>query len=211
MTRDRSSEPPEPALARREPKAESREPPLDAPTRILHATAHLLAERGVARFNLQEVAEAAAVSKGLIHYHYHDRDTLLTRLVEALVADVTRRQQEALAHSTPTTAVEDLWTWLRGELRRGHLRVLQELTQEPGALVRGAVHAAAALRRAATAATLEQLFALLALRPRIPPTLLADVVVAFEDGLVLGAAVQPEQDPRVAFDVFWLGILGLVE
>ena len=165
----------------------------------------------MARFNLQEVAEAAAVSKGLIHYHYHDRDTLLTRLVEALVADVVRRQQAALAASTPATAVDDLWTWLRGELRRGHLRVLQELTQEPGALVRGAVHAAAGQRRAATAATLDRLFALLALRPRIPPPLLADVVVAFEDGLVLGAAVQPEQDPRVAFDVFWLGVLGLVE
>ena len=184
---------------------------LDAPTRILQATARLLVERGVARFNLQEVAEAATVSKGLIHYHYHDRDTLLTRLVEALVIDVTHRQEAALAGSSAATAVEDLWTWLRGELRRGHLRVLQELTGEPGPLVRGAVHAAAAQRRAATAAMLDRLFTLLALRSRIPAPLLADVVVAFEDGLVLGAAVQPEQDPRVAFDVFWLGVLGLVE
>ena len=183
----------------------------DAPTRILHATARLLAERGVARFNLQDVAEAAGVSKGLIHYHYHDKETLLARLVEALVADVTRRQQAALATSSPATAVDDLWTWLKGELRRGHLRVLQELTQEPGALVRGAVHGAATQRRAVTAATIERLFTLLGLRPRIPPPLLADVVVAFEDGLVLGVAIQPEQDPRVAFDVFWLGVLGLVE
>ncbi len=116
----------------------------------------------------------------------------------------------ALAQATPASAVDDLWAWLRGELRRGHLRVLQELTQEPGALVRGAVHAAATQRRATTAATLERLFTLLDLRPRIPPPLLAEVVVAFEDGLVLAASVQPEQDPRVAFDVFWLGVLGLV-
>ena len=186
-------------------------PPPDAPTRILHAAARLLAERGVARFNLQEVAEAAAVSKGLIHYHYHDRDTLLTRLVEALAGDVARRQQAALATSTPAAAMDDLWSWLAGELRRGHLRVLQELTQEPGALVRGAVNAAAVQRRAATAAMLERLFTLLGLRPRVPPSLLADVVVAFEDGLVLASVVQPEQDPRVAFDVFWLGVLGLEE
>ena len=188
-----------------------RAPSLDAPTRILHATARLLAERGVARFNLQEVAEAATVSKGLIHYHYHDRDTLLTRLVEALAADLARRQQAAIAAATPETAVDDLWTWFHGELRRGHLRVLQELAQEPGALVRGAVNAAAAQRRTTTAATLERLFDLLGLHPRVPPSLLADVVVAFEDGLVLASVVQPEQDPRVPFDVFWLAVLGMAE
>ena len=184
---------------------------LDAPTRILQATARLLVERGVARFNLQEVAEAAAVSKGLIHYHYHDRDTLLTRLVESLAADVARRQQAALADATAETAVDDLWQWLDGELRRGQLRVLQELTQEPGALVRSAVNAAAAHRRAAAAAVVERLLALHDRRLRLPHHLLADVVVAFEDGLVLAAAVQPEQDPRLAFDVFWLAVLRLVE
>ena len=186
-------------------------PSLDAPTRILHATARLLAERGVARFNLQEVAEAATVSKGLIHYHYHDRDTLLTRLVEALAADLARRQQAAIAAATPESAIDDRWTWLHGELRRGHLRVLQELAQEPGALVRGAVNAAATQRRTTTAATLERLFDLLGLHPRVPPSLLADVVVAFEDGLVLASVVQPEQDPRVPFDVFWLAVLGMAE
>ena len=183
----------------------------DAATRILHAAADLLAERGVARFNLQDVAESAAVSKGLIHYHYHDKDTLLTRLVEALGAEVAGRRAAALAASTPTTVIDDLWDWLRGELRRGHLRVLQELAQEPGALVRSAVHAAAAQRRASTAAAIERFLALLGRRPRVAPALLADVVVAFEDGLVLASAVQPEQDPRAAFDVFWQALLTLAE
>ncbi|HEU4630703.1 MAG TPA: helix-turn-helix domain-containing protein [Gemmatimonadaceae bacterium] len=183
----------------------------DAATRILHATARLLAERGVARFNLQDVAEHAAVSKGLIHYHYHDKDTLLTRLVEALAADVVRRRREALAAATPAMAVDALWAWLHGELRRGHLRVLQELAQEPGALVRSAIHAAATARHAAAAETTAQLFDLLGLRPRVPPALLAEVVVSFEDGLVLDAAVRTEQDPRVAFDVFWLAVLGMAE
>ena len=194
-----------PLLPDRPPPADA--PPPDAPTRILQAAARLLAERGVARFNLQEVAEAAAVSKGLIHYHYHDRDTLLTRLVEALAAHVARRVEVALAASTPARAVDDLWGRLAAELRRGHLRVLQELTQEPGALVRNAVNAAAVQRRAATVEMLDRLFAVLGRPPRVPPALLADVVVAFEDGLVLASVVQPEQDPRAAFDVFWRAVL----
>ena len=183
----------------------------DAATRILTATAQLLADRGVARFNLQEVAEAAGVSKGLIHYHYHDRDTLLARLVEGLVAGIVERQRAALADTQPARAVDDVWTWLNGELRRGHLRVLQELAPEPGPLVRNAVNAAARLRRAAAAETVEKLFALLGLRPRVPASLVADALVAFEDGLALQAAISPEEDPRVAFDVLWLALLGLAE
>ncbi|HEY0971637.1 MAG TPA: helix-turn-helix domain-containing protein [Gemmatimonadales bacterium] len=183
----------------------------DAPTRILQSATRLLAERGVARFNLQDVAEAAAVSKGLIHYHYHDKDTLLTRLVESLAVGVVGRQAEALEGADPATAVDALWTWLRGELRRGHLRVLQELAQEPGPLLRNAVHAAAHQRRVGATATLERLFARLGLRSRVPTQMLAEAVVAFEDGLVLNASIQPEQDPRVVFDVFWLAVLGLAE
>lgn len=183
----------------------------DAATRILHAAAQLLADRGVSRFSLQEVAESAGVSKGLIHYHYHDRDTLLARLVEALIAGIVERQRSALADSQPARAVDDVWTWLNGELRRGHLRVLQELAQEPGTLVRNAINAAARLRRASTAELIDQLFTLLGLRPRVPASLMADAVVAFEDGLVQQAAVSPEEDPRIAFDVIWLALLGLAE
>lgn len=184
---------------------------LDAATRILHAAADLLAERGVARFNLQDVAESAAVSKGLIHYHYHDKDTLLTRLVEALGAEIATRRAAALAASTPATVIDDLWAWLRGELRRGHLRVLQELAREPGELVRAAVHAAHRLRHDSAEASLDRLFSLLDLRPRVPPPVLASAVVAFEEGLVLGGTIDPAQEARAVFDVFWLGVLGLVE
>ena len=199
------------AEGRRTPTSTAAADAPDAPTRILNSAARLLAERGVARFNLQDVAESAAVSKGLIHYHYHDKDTLLTRLVESLAAGVVARQAEALEGAEPATAVDALWTWLRGELRRGHLRVLQELAQEPGALLRNAIHSAAHQRRSGAAATLDRLFARLGLRPRVPTQMLAEAVVAFEDGLVLNAAIQPEQDPRVVFDVFWLAVLGLAE
>lgn len=181
----------------------------DAATRILLAAARIYVEAGSARFNLQEVAEEAGVSKGLIHYHYHDRDTLLARLVEMIAAASDARLRRAMEGATAITAVDDLWEWLRGELRRGHLRVLQELAQEPGALVRGALLAAADQQRAAMTEALDRLFTLLELEPRVPPALLADAAVAFHDGLVLHAAVAPEQDPRVAFDVFWLAVLGL--
>ena len=40
--------------------------------------------------------------------------------------------------------------------------------------------------------------------------LLAGAVLAFIDGLAIGPAA-PARDPRVAFDLFWLALLGLAE
>ena len=49
----------------------------DATERILKAAATRLAISGASMLTMQEIAEEAGVSKGLIHYHFHDKDTLL--------------------------------------------------------------------------------------------------------------------------------------
>ena len=77
--------------------------------------------------------------------------------------------------------------------------------------MRAAVHAAHRLRHDSAEASLARLLALLDLRPRVPPPVLASAVVAFEEGLVLGGTIDPAQEARAVFDVFWLGVLGLVE
>src|SRR5690348_8885577 len=159
---------------------------------------------------MHEVSEEAGVSKGLIHYHFHDKETLLARVVEWLTRAVTMRERRALAESVPRTAVDDLWSWLAGELERGHIRVLLELTEWREPLVQRAARDSARERRAAAGESTELLFALLGLKPRIPMALLADVVVAFVDGAAIGSA-DPEFNPRAAFDVFWLAVLSLAE
>ena len=40
---------------------------------------------------------------------------------------------------------------------------------------------------------------------------MADVLVAFVDGMALDATLAPERNHRVAFDVFWLAMLSLAE
>jgi hypothetical protein len=57
----------------------------------------------------------------------------------------------------------------------------------------------------------ERLFTLLELRPRVPPPLVADVVVAFIDGIAMSASLDSERNSRPAFDVFWLSLLSLAE
>lgn len=184
---------------------------LSTPERILHAAAARIVAAGTANLSMQDVADAAGVSKGLIHYHFHDKETLLTRLIEWMTRESIERESATLARSVPKTAVDDLWTWVAGEIERGHLRVLNELAQERGPLISDAIRRSARVRREAAALTVDRLFALLELRPRVPVPLLADVIVAFIDGLAIHASLAPEANHRVAFDVLWLSLLSLAE
>jgi AcrR family transcriptional regulator len=188
-----------------------RRPRVEAAERILRATIRCVVVTGAAALTMHEVAEEAGVSKGLIHYHFHDKETLLARVVEWMTRHLVSRERAALAESEPRRAIDDLWSWLSAELERGHVRVLMELAQWRGPLVRRAVHESNLARRQAAAASIDQLFTLLALRPRIPPELLADVVVPFIDGLAVATGIDPQFNARAAFDVFWLSLLGLTE
>jgi AcrR family transcriptional regulator len=160
---------------------------------------------------MQEVAEEAGVSKGLIHYHFHDKDTLLVRLVMWIAEGLVRRERAALATSTPHGAIDDLWRWLDAELARGHVRALVELAGWRSGNVRSATADAMRLRRMAATASGERLFALLALRSRVPSVLLGDLLVTFVDGLAASPAGVGGEDARAAFDVLWLALLGLAE
>jgi AcrR family transcriptional regulator len=188
-----------------------RRPRVEAAERILRAAVRCIVSTGAAALTMHEVAEEAGVSKGLIHYHFHDKETLLTRMVEWMTRGLVTREEAALSESTPRHAIDDLWSWLSAELERGHIRVLLELTQWRGPLVRRAVHESNLARREASAHSIDQLFTLLALRPRIPPELLADVVVPFIDGLAVATGTDPDFNVRAAFDVFWLSLLGLTD
>ena len=184
---------------------------IPATERILRATARGLVERGAASLSMQEVADSAGVSKGLIHYHYHDKAALLVRVVTWMTEGLVSRESHALDHTEAPAAVDALWLWLDAELQRGDIRALIELAYEPAPGVREAVREAARRRRETAAGTIESLFAALSLRPRVPVPLLADVFVSFVDGLAFRATVTPDADRRVAFDVFWLALLSLAE
>ena len=99
-------------------------PRAGAAERILRATARVIVERGATALTMSDVAEDAGVSKGLIHYHFHDKETLLARLAEWMTRNLVARERAALAESTPRHAIDDLWGWLEGELERGHIRPL---------------------------------------------------------------------------------------
>ena len=179
--------------------------------RILEATSACIVQKGAADVSLQDVAEAAGVSKALIHYHFHDKGELLARLVEWLRVGLVARQSTALSGVSGSAALDALWQWLSDELERGDLRALLDLTLVQGEAVQSAVRITAAERRDAATEVITQLFEALGLKPRVPSALIGHAFVAFVDGLALDRVVEPERNARISFDVFWLAMLSLTD
>lgn len=156
------------------------------------------------------IAAAAGVSKALLHYHFSDRERLLAEVVTQLGDRLVTGERAALEGATGRRAVDALWYWTERELACGELRVLLELSLIREPLVGEAAMAVARSRRRTAASTVADLMARLGLAPRVPAELLGEAWVAFIDGLAVGGLVSAP-DPRVAFDVFWLAMLGLAE
>jgi AcrR family transcriptional regulator len=187
------------------------EPHLDTRGRIVSAGVRRIAREGVAGASMAAIALEAGVSKALLHYHYHDRATLLAEIVERISGGTIDRERLAVDESNGVGGLDALWQWLAGELGRGELAALAELALVRDAVVRRATRAAASERRRSAARTIERLFAELDLAPRVPAPLMADAAVAFVDGLALDVANGSIREPRVSYDIFWLALLGLTE
>jgi AcrR family transcriptional regulator len=183
----------------------------NAAERILQGAVDRLVMMGAAELSMQDVADAAGVSKALIHYHYRDKESLLEQVTLWSTARLVGRERAALQGATASTAVDLLWNWLNGELDGGYLRLLLALGQYRAPRVRAAIEESARKRREAAMESIRHLFELLELQPRIPVEMLAGVVVAFNDGLASQPLTADRQNARVNFDVFWLSLLSLAE
>ena len=159
-----------------------------------------------------DVAAVAGVSKALVHYHFHDKETLLVALVDTVGAGVTAREREAIDTGEASgNALDGYWDWLALELARGDVRILVALGECDNERVRAASRRVAAERRRLAEEHVSLVFERLSLSPRVPARVIAETVVAFVDGLACAHALEPSRDPRPAFDVLWLGLLGLAE
>lgn len=170
-----------------------------------------MARGGAAEISMGDVAANAAVSKALVHYHFHDKDSLLVALAEQTGQAVIARARGALRSTSDEHVLDACWNAVEEELRAGDLRILLALAEYDSDRLRLACRRLAAERRDLTTAQISEVFEHLGLRLRVPAELVADTVIAFIDGLALANALEPERPTRPAFDVLWLALLTLAE
>ncbi len=181
----------------------------DAPARILQAAQEELVLRGAGALAMHDVADRAGVSKGLIHYHYQDKDALLARVAVRLGERIAERARGALATSTAPAAVDDLRRWVDAEIALGEWRGLLALAEWPAADVRSTAHGALGARRVAVSGLMGRLFSVLAVRPRIGRVAIAELAIALVSGLV--AESSGNRASSMAIDAIVLALLGLSE
>jgi AcrR family transcriptional regulator len=91
----------------------------DRRTAILEAASRSIARRGVRGLRVEEIAQEAGVSLGLIYYHFTDRAGLLRQALEFVNARATAYTEDAVG--TAATPRERLELVLRLELGDGEL------------------------------------------------------------------------------------------
>jgi TetR/AcrR family transcriptional repressor of bet genes len=177
--------------------------------RLLEATVAVLGNDGVAAVSVQRIADEAGTSKGLVHYHFADKDALLSACARRLTSAVIEGEADALRGASARTALDRLWSAFSGTTRDGTRRALLALCADAAPAARPALAELAAHRQRAAEESVALLEALLEFSPMVPRATLATAYLALTDGLALRLTVRPSEDCRPAFDAFWLAVLTL--
>lgn len=163
---------------------------------VLDAAVAMFAERGISSTSVQDIATAAGLSKGAVHYHFESKDELLQRALEQCRDTVERRvlaafEEPNLPMDRVRRAIAEMWAVHRDDV--AEVRVLAELAilarqNEP---IREAL---AGALRTSRQQIIEIGFSRLiemGLRPRVPVDVAARLLLAMIDGLALHHRIDP--------------------
>jgi AcrR family transcriptional regulator len=164
--------------------------------RVLDAAIATLAKKGYADTSVQDIADAARMSKGAVHYHFESKDELYERVLARCCEVLANRIHRVLEEpGTPMDRVRRAMVEMWAARRDGapEVRVLSELfimaRQNPTTR-----RALAAALRDSRKQIVEIGFARLlelGLRPKMPLDVAARLLLATLDGLALHHGVDP--------------------
>jgi AcrR family transcriptional regulator len=179
--------------------------------RILDAAASSFGEQGFRGASMSAVAKAAGVSKGLLHYHFKDKDELLLeaqrvafrRIHEAFDA---RFEQGDVGIDTALEALDALWASVR-EIRSWAPFLLEtmSLTAQYGPIRRQLDHFYDEVM-ALLEDGVRKVFSADADRLRLPPERLAMIVRTTVHGLVVELAFAQSQADLERLDQLYLDL-----
>ncbi|MBX3201148.1 MAG: TetR/AcrR family transcriptional regulator [Labilithrix sp.] len=163
---------------------------------VLDAAVRVLAKQGIASTSVQDIADAAGLSKGAVHYHFESKDELLERVLDRCCEVVESRIRAVFAEEGPPLerihrALAEMWAVRRDGVRE--MRVLTELhiLSRQNKRIRKAC--GEALQRACRQmidTALEHLVAM-GLRPKVPVEVIPRLIIATLDGLALQQEIDP--------------------
>ncbi|HEX4477976.1 MAG TPA: TetR/AcrR family transcriptional regulator [Polyangiaceae bacterium] len=100
---------------------------------VLEAAVQALAKRGYAKTSVSDIALAAGMSKGAVHYHFESKDDLIAKVLEHCATVAGERVREAWDRpGEPTERIRRAIHEMRSMRKEGvpELRVLADLTAQ---------------------------------------------------------------------------------
>jgi AcrR family transcriptional regulator len=182
--------------AARGPKRAGYKKSEDSRRQVLDAAIATLAERGLASTSIQDIADAAGMSKGAVHYHFESKDELLQHVLGRCCESVEQRVRAVFDEpGSPMDrvrrAILEMWIVRRDGIPE--MRVLSELhmlSRQNGAIKDALAAAMRTAREQIIEVGLNRLIEM-GLRPRVPLSIAPRLILATLDGL----SVQHEIDP----------------
>jgi AcrR family transcriptional regulator len=97
---------------------------------VLDAAIQTIAKQGFAQTSVQDIADAAKLSKGAVHYHFENKDDLIKCVLEQCCEHLSTRVKAAWeAPGSPTDrirrAIDEMW--IARKERGPELRVISDL------------------------------------------------------------------------------------
>jgi len=163
---------------------------------VLDAALAVLAEKGLAQTSIQDIADEAGVSKGVVHYHFANKDELLERVLERACAGIEERvvavfQKEAMPLDRIRRGLAEMWAVRRDGAPE--MRVLTELhmhARQNPAMRKAFKNALRQAREVMVEVGLGALMSM-GLRPKVPVNVIPRMIMATLDGLALQHEVDP--------------------
>lgn len=179
---------------------------------ILAAAERLVRRRGATETTIEAVAKEAHCAKGLVHYHFKTKPTLLAAVAEKMAAARAAAWTAAFRAASPEAAIRQTWDLLTREARDGTTRAWTSLLAEESALTVQAVRAGIGAFARELSDAVARLLADLGLRPSIPVRELGWLLAGVVHGM--GAQVEAGANPgelQGAYAAAWLGVLSLAK
>lgn len=163
---------------------------------VLDAAVRTLAQRGLAKTSVSDIAEAAGMSKGAVHYHFESKDDLIAQVLAhcgRVMRDQVRRAWDEAGD--PRDKMRFALRQMRRARQQGsaELRVLADLMAQAiyDDKLRRLVADLFEIDRSDALHHIEQAALALGLEPRVPLRVLPRLLMAILDGLALHDLFEP--------------------
>lgn len=163
---------------------------------VLEAAIVTLAKHGIQTTSIQDIAHAAGMSKGSVHYHFESKDELLERVLDACCERIERRitavfDEPGAPLDRVRRALLEMWAVRREVTPEYRVIMDMQVVARQNVVVRRALAAALVRARRQMIDIGLAKFVEMGLRPKVAIEIIPRLILATLDGLAVHHYVDP--------------------